>query len=298
MDCDIVLPAGTDRDTWLAERRKGVTSTDAAAIAGVSPWATALDVYLDKKGLLPQKFVSKAMDWGTRLETTIAQAYADVAGEPLDVPPMLVRSREWPFLLASLDRVTRGGRKIVELKSARTAEGWGEAGTDDLPEYYIAQTQHQMATTGIHQVDVAVLIGGSDFRIYHVERNHHLIEILFGMASDFWKRVESNQPPEPDWKHPRTPELVGKMYGVAEALDVWLGHDVRDLAELYVALGREEKELKERRESVKAKLLFAMGMAGKANLPGGAVMTRKTIRNKGYTVEPFEYIRLNVKGTA
>ena len=42
-----------DRTEWLAERRKGVTSTDIAAIAGQSPWATALDVYLDKLGLSP-----------------------------------------------------------------------------------------------------------------------------------------------------------------------------------------------------------------------------------------------------
>ena len=41
------------RESWLKERRSGIGGSDAAAILGVSPWRTALDVYSDKRGISP-----------------------------------------------------------------------------------------------------------------------------------------------------------------------------------------------------------------------------------------------------
>lgn len=33
-----------DRTDWLNERRKGIGGSDVAAIVGLSPWVTALDI--------------------------------------------------------------------------------------------------------------------------------------------------------------------------------------------------------------------------------------------------------------
>ena len=37
-----------NREEFLLERKKGIGGSDVAAIIGVSPWKTALGVYLDK----------------------------------------------------------------------------------------------------------------------------------------------------------------------------------------------------------------------------------------------------------
>ena len=42
--------AAMTREDWLQERRRGIGGSEAAAILGLSPWATPLDVYLDKIG--------------------------------------------------------------------------------------------------------------------------------------------------------------------------------------------------------------------------------------------------------
>src|SRR5262245_48839409 len=160
MNCEIVLDADAPQDLWLAERRKGLTSSDAAPITGMSPWRTALDVFLDKRGMLPEKVTSAQMAWGTRLEPVIAAAYTQLTRRELFTPPRLVRSLDVPWLLASLDRLTDDGR-IVEIKTSRTAEGWGDAGTDEVPDWYLLQVTHQLLVTWAEAAEVAVLIGGS-----------------------------------------------------------------------------------------------------------------------------------------
>lgn len=43
----------------------------------------------------------------------------------------------------------------------------GEVGTDQIPEVYkYQQVAYYAAITGVSRVDIAVLIGGQDFRIY------------------------------------------------------------------------------------------------------------------------------------
>lgn len=290
--CEIILPAGADRDTWLAERRRGLSSTDAAAVAGVSPFRTALDVYLDKRGLLPETQVNARMEWGTRLEPLLADAYRDHTGRALDVPPKLVRSRELPWLLASLDRVADDGR-LVELKTARTAEGWGDGGTDEVPDSYALQVAHQLLVTGAPAADVAVLIGGSDFRVYHLTRHPDLLARLLVIESDFWRKHEANDTPEPDWKHPRTAELVARMYGVEE-VEIELGPLEAALAMTYRHLGEEIKELDKQRDEAKGKLLLAMGNAATATLPDGVKLNRRTVKRKAYEVPEGEYVRFSV----
>ena len=43
---------GLPEETWLEYRRKGIGGSDAAAILGVSPFATARDLYYDKLNLV------------------------------------------------------------------------------------------------------------------------------------------------------------------------------------------------------------------------------------------------------
>ena len=50
----------------------------------------------------------------------------------------------------------------------------GEPGTDEIPDYYMTQVQHYLAVTGVKTADVAVLIGGNDFRIYTIEADEEL----------------------------------------------------------------------------------------------------------------------------
>ena len=48
----VVEISGLSREEWLDYRKKGIGGSDAAAIMGVSPFATKRDLFYDKTGIL------------------------------------------------------------------------------------------------------------------------------------------------------------------------------------------------------------------------------------------------------
>jgi putative phage-type endonuclease len=185
-----------DRDAWLRERMTGIGGSDAPAVMGLSKWKTPLDVFLEKRGEPGATFESEAMRWGTVLEPAIRQEYAERTGQVVRVPEAIIRHPSRPYMLATLDGVTDSGR-LLEVKTARNAEGWGEVGTADIPEAYLIQVQHYLTVTALTVADVAVLIGGSDFRIYEVPADPELQDLIADVEESFWKLVQTGEPPAP-----------------------------------------------------------------------------------------------------
>lgn len=190
------MNALVDRAAWLEERRTGIGGSDVAALLGVSPWCSPVEVFLDKRGLIASQPENEAMRWGTILEPVVRQEYSNQTGFAVMVPQGMLRHARHGFMLANLDGFTDEGR-LFEAKTARTSEGWGEPGTDQVPQGYLFQVQHYMAVTGYALTDIAVLIGGSDFRIYTVEADAELQGMMIDAEAEFWRRVVEDDPPEP-----------------------------------------------------------------------------------------------------
>src|SRR5690606_4991319 len=92
-------------------------------------------------------------------------------------------------------------KRILEVKTTDTwnRTEWGPSGSDEVPDHYLTQVQHYMALTGADICDVAVLVGGNDFRVLHVPRNDRLIGAMLERYVDFWERhVEAKVPPVGD----------------------------------------------------------------------------------------------------
>lgn len=191
----ISLSALADRTAWLEQRRSGVGGSDVAAILGLSKWRTPLSVWLDKTGQAESSQETDAMRWGTLLEPVIRQEYAERTGREV-ISPGFLRHPRLDYMVANVDGISRDNR-VVEIKTARTADGWGEPGSDQVPEDYLLQVQHYMAVTELPVTDIAVLIGGSDFRIYTVEADAELHDMLAGVEGAFWDTVIARTPPAP-----------------------------------------------------------------------------------------------------
>ena len=180
----------------LEARKKGIGGSDAGAILGVSPWKTPLQVYMDKVGAADPIQDNDSMFWGRTLEPVIRQRYADVTNRKVVVPDTLITHPKFEFMIGNLDGITSDNR-VLEIKTARSAEGWGEPGSNEIPDSYMIQVQHYMLITAIPVADVAVLIGGSDFRIYEVPAEPELMELMIEKETGFWSRVINRDPPEP-----------------------------------------------------------------------------------------------------
>ena len=188
------------RDEWLAIRSKGIGSSDAAAAIGLSSYKCSLSLWLEKTGRQQPEDLSnkEAVVWGTVLEPVLAKMYAERTGRKVRRVNAVLQHPEYPFMLANLDRevVTENGTGILEIKTAGfySMQLW----EDGVPVAYQCQVLHQLAVTGHAWADVAVLLGGQEFRIYRIERDDDKIADLIRREAQFWSWVTEDQQPEPD----------------------------------------------------------------------------------------------------
>ena len=203
------------REEWLAMRRTGIGGSDIAAIMGLSPWRSAVDVYLDKIGETKDTGENEAMFWGNVLEDVVARHYATKTGAKVQRIGTMMQHPSKPWMLGNIDRaiVTPGSRArfdggkllgadgILECKTAGAfkAADWGnENDQDAIPTHYAAQCFWYMGVTGMEWCDIAVLIGGQRYLSKRIERDDEVIRAMEDRAEEFWHRhVLARIPPEP-----------------------------------------------------------------------------------------------------
>ena len=293
-----------ERDKWLADRRLCIGGSDAAAVAGVCPFKTQLDVWLDKVGLAPNREETPAMAWGTRKEPIIADAYAEATGYVVERAAPNLRHPEHDFMGCNLDRIATcpdDTKRNVQIKTASEymSDKWGKPGTDEIPDNYMVQINHEMAVSGLDVTDVAVLIGSSDFRIFTVARNDRLIDRLIEIEADFWASVVSRTRPTPDWQHPSTPALIAAIVGLDESKTIQLDWDEATLAIIraYQKAKEDGKQAEKIEAVMKAQLLNIVGDAAVATF-GDLTLTRKRVKKKAFEVAASEYVSFTIRDPA
>ncbi len=186
----------THSPEWHAARATGIGSSDAAAVAGLSPWKTPLEVYLDKIGE-SENIETPEMRRGTLLEPVVRQMYCDATGHTVEVPDAMIRHPIHDFAIVNLDGIVTAQNLIWEGKTSRNRSGWGEPGTAEIPVVYLCQVQHGMMVTSIPRADIAVMFGDFELAIYHVEADPEFQMLLLEHEAKFWLHVEQRIPPEP-----------------------------------------------------------------------------------------------------
>lgn len=195
--CDMIRCA--DSDEWREERRKGVGGSDVAAILGISAYSSPYRVWLDKVYGIHDDISGKpAVEWGNILEPVVADHYAEMHPDVNVVEPdFMLRSKDRPWAQASLDRYVldpKRGMGVLEIKTAgaRRSSDWD----DGVPVYYLTQVMHYLSVTGCRYADVAVLIGGQDYREYTVEWDDADASTVIRAVDSFWHDyVETGIPP-------------------------------------------------------------------------------------------------------
>jgi putative phage-type endonuclease len=274
----------------LAERHTGIGGSDAAPALCLSPYKTPLALFLEKRERPePSPSTLAAFRWGHLLEPVIRQEYATMTGRVVRLPEGTLRHPKHPFMLAHVDGVT-DDQRIFEAKTARIAEGWGKSGTDEVPHHYLIQVQHYLAVTGFKVADIAVLIGGNDFRLYEVPADLDLQEMIIDGEQEFWKLVEANTPPPPEWDIDSV-EIVQRLFPGTDGTVLVAQKDDALYQQVYTNAVKRAKEYEAVAEGAKAHLLYSMGNAARMVFPEAEMqLTRKLTQRKGYAVPATEYM--------
>lgn len=182
---------------WLEERRKGIGGSDAAAIVGLNKYKSAFDVYADKLKLIPPKDDNEAMRQGRDLEEYVAQRFCEYTGKKVRRKNSMIHNEKYPFAFANVDRLVIGENAGLECKTANSLS-IKRYKNGEFPEEYYCQCMHYMAVTGYEKWYLAVLIFGTEFKIFEIIRDEDDIEALMQAEHDFWhNNVLVQKPPVP-----------------------------------------------------------------------------------------------------
>src|SRR5690242_20123452 len=153
---------------WLEARRNGLGASEVAAVFGLDKYTSPFDLWLQKKGEAPERVGdSPQARRGRFAEAGIADEYAEVTGDVLVRVPT-VKHPDLPILFASADRMAVEAkvdgaqrefwRYPVEIKNrGGFPRGFGESGTDQVPDAIAVQVHVQMACYDLNEARVAVV---------------------------------------------------------------------------------------------------------------------------------------------
>lgn len=202
----------------LALRRDAIGGSEVAVLAGLSSWASPIEIF-EAKVLGAEKAETDPMLFGIVLEEPIAQVYARKTGKWLRGVDTLINGK-FPLAIATPDRAVfaapradivrrkklglatfRECERGLEIKSTtwRQRDRWGPEGSDQVPDEYAVQVVWHMGVTGVREWDLAVLFDRDDFRVYHLRFDETLFTGLYALAEKFMREhVIPKRPPEPD----------------------------------------------------------------------------------------------------
>lgn len=267
-----------ERAAWLEHRRTGIGGSDAAALLGIDPSRGWLTIYNSKVATPRAEDETSGWNesayWGNELEDTVAREFERRLGFRVYHPTAMMRSRQHPFALATLDRIAvdeEGGvpTRPLEIKtrSAFTKYDWTE---NCEPKVY-AQVQHYLMVCGADAAYIAVLIGGQQFRSMVVQRDAPYISNLLDLESRFWEHVAERRPPEPTRGDRQAIDAVEAAPSAPTAVE--LPDDLVGVLEQHREIVALEKALAVTREELEDKIKIALGESQTGFLGGEVAAT-------------------------
>lgn len=208
---------------WLAWRREFVTASDVAAMFGLHPYKTALELWAEKSGLdLGQKKETAAMRRGRILEPAVAVAvryerpnwkiaearefYSDDAAGLGASPDFEVRD----FARMRRKAPTRILLQAKTVSPAMFEREWSE---DAPPFWIVLQNACELMLAECQHGAVAALIIDPwrlDVAIYEIERHADAERKIRDKAAWFWDCVKTGKQPPPDFN--RDGDVLAALY--------------------------------------------------------------------------------------
>lgn len=243
--------AGMSREDWLRLRKTGLGGSDAGAVCGLNPYSSPMKVYLDKTADTAEETDNESMRQGRDLEEYVARRFAEETSLSVRRSLKLYRNRQYPWMIADVDRLIVGEDAGLECKTASLfqADQWKDGA---IPPHYLMQCLHYMAVTGKKAWYLAVVILGKEFQYRKIVREERLIQPLIEIEERFWKgNVLLRRMPDPDGSE-SCEEALGSLYRKAKETEriPLIGFDERlerreEVIREIEALEREQKKIEQ-----------------------------------------------------
>lgn len=240
-----------------------IGGSDIAAVMGLSRYKTPLKLWAEKTGKVEAPDLSgvEAVEMGKELEQFVADMFTKRTGKIVRKAPKAYTHRDYPFMVAHIDRLVTGTDEILECKTCNAfkKDEWEE---DEIPQEYILQVIWYLGITGKKIGHIACLIGGQKFVYKQIEFDAELFDKMVETAKIFWQHVQDDIPVA---VMSNDDETLADMYGTpsdfiiemfpedeksADAVIVF-EENVRYLQELKMHISEMDKEKKEIENKIK-----------------------------------------------
>ena len=264
---------------WLKHRQAGIGGSDASCIAGLNPWKSAIQLYMDKKEENPKEQKSLRMELGNRLEGLVAELFTEATGLKVRNVNGILKNDKYPFAIANIDRAIVGEKAFLECKTTNSyaLKEWEEG----VPAHYEIQCLHYMAITGATHCYIAALIGNSDFIWHKIERDQETIDYLMQIEKDFWENnIEKDVVPMPDGSDAYS-EYLKKKYDKSngQTIELHLLENGVDKLNRYDEIVTDIKALESEKKLIDQEIQFHMEEFEIAKIGDRKVTWKSSSRN-------------------
>lgn len=242
-------------EEWLSIRRTKITSSDAAAIMGVSKWSTAYETWLSKLGFGKEVLDNPAMKRGRDLEPIARELFIKETG--ILVVPKVVFSKEYDFMMCSCDGLDLMQENLLEIKCPGQ-EDHQKALDGIIPEHYRPQILHQMLTTGLKKA-FYFSFTPSSWKLIEMKLDEKEASELIQREKDFYTCMQTLE----------APQFTDKDY-ITRSDDLWI-----ERANLFKETVKKRKELELQEELIRQELIQ---LAGSSNARGAGISVSKIVK--------------------
>ncbi len=265
----------SNRETWLAARKLGLGGSEVAALFGLHPFKSALEVYADKIGMGPDDNAGEVALWGSLFEEPILKEYARRTGrEVFHSNTLLVRNdRPWHRCTPDAIQTTRPppgaqGYGIGECKMT----GYGDW-EEEIPAHVQVQVQHEMWVTGA-EWGTLVWLPVPERKLHYRDLLPHreFQAVLAETVDAFWTRVLERRPPDADGSESSRRALFTLDPELAEEC-IELEADAVPIADELEQINVALKALEARKDLIANRVMQTLGPYKSALLPDGRYWT-------------------------
>jgi len=242
----------------MDDRQKYIGASEAAAVLGLSRWATPLEIWALKTGQIQAKDISDKIEvkLGNKLEQTVAELFMEETSKKVHRVNETLYHPKYDFLGANLDRKVVGENAPLECKTCSSwkAKEWGG---EDIPQEYLIQVLHQIAVGGFDHGYIACLIGNHKFVWKRVDRDDKLISDMIKKEVHFWNAFVKPVV-MPGQVSAGDAEVLFQLFPVEPGSKIELGDDADKIIESLESLKADErileKEIEQQENTLKAML--------------------------------------------
>ena len=290
----------TDEASWLQKRTQDVTSTEVAALFGLSPYISEFELFHRKRlGEIVRIEENERMTWGKRLESAIAHGVANDEGWAVtraDYYARIVDLRmgsSFDYEVTSEQQQGAFMAPITGLMEVKNVDGlqfhnkWLDDGaTLEAPEHIELQIQHQMEVADKDYCILVALIGGNRVRWVRRNRDFAIGLQIRNRVAEFWDAVANNRAPSPDYAMDAD-FIIKQLHANANDGEVLEADDaLEDLIAQYQFVSREAAGMDELKSKTKAELMRRIGTASKVTSKLGTISCGMTKPSQGTFITP------------